>query len=771
VTGGSVGTLWAAIQQMAARQWAGLEHSLPYWGLGATLCIAVGLNQTALGSHSNRLRRAVLGAAMLGALAYGLSLRWISDDAFISFRYANNLIHGHGLVFNPGERVEGYTNFLWTLLMAAGLALGVDPTWTATVLGLGSLLLLPLLTERIVARLRPRSDAAPLPFAALAVGASYCLASYGTSGLETMFATALVSFALERAMAGAVASAGTAAVLATLAHPDHGLLYAGLGAALLVARRPWRQLVAYAAPFLLLFVPYFLWRYDYYCDLVPNTFHTKSGELAYFSQGWVYLLSFFVGSGLWAVSTSLTVGVAEARDRVFRGYLVLGVLPYLVYVAKIGGDFMYGRLLCVVLPPLFVLAELAVLAWLAGGRRARAGFGIVALALTGAPPAVLGERGSDWHISDEGRFYRLASLSPLQIESYYFQVAQDMRRHLTRLPVDPWLAFDCVGMTGYLSGLPLVDRWGLTDAHVAHQRLVGRGRPGHEKRAHPGYLLSRGVHFSDVPVFPAELSRWTEAQIGKTRFFVVQHDPAVMLPLGRRQAVRLPSPVRELDRLTRAPLDSARPAQRACEAWVLDEVYVQRWGSIEQRRRLYAAMLLQSEGVARADVERVGFDGLHSHVVDAASALHFDPSAGELHAAAGQPAAALLTRGGVGIQSEVFGHSDWFVNSFATPAGDGLVTTLRSRPFELRGDVLELKVGGGRDPQQLRVELRIDGQVRFSATGCQAEQLGRRLWFIEPYRGRQAVLEIHDGNPGPWGHLLVDEVRQWLPRRATPAIP
>lgn len=761
---GSARGLWVTIAQMAARQLADLQSSLPYWGLAATLGIALGLTAGAVGSRAGQVRRALLLGSMLAAVAHAYSLRWISDDAFISFRYADNLLRGHGLVFNPGERVEGYTNFLWTMLMAAGLAVGVEPTWTATLLGLGSLLALPLLTERVVARLRP-DQAGPVPFAALAVGASYLLASYGTSGLETMFATALVIFALERAMAGSAWAAGTAGVLATLAHPDHGLLYAGLGAALLFARRPWKQLVHYAAPFVLLFVPYFLWRYQYYGDVVPNTFHTKSGELSYFSQGAVYIWAFVIGSGVWALTWSVATGVAAAHDRVFRGFLLLAIIPYVIYVAKIGGDFMYGRLLCVVLPPLFVLGERAVDAALAAGRRGRAAVGVVALALTGAPTAVLGARHSDWHISDEGRFYRLTSLSPLDIDSYYFRVGEDMRRYLTRLPVDPWIAFDCVGMTGYISRLPIVDRWGLTDAHVARQRIGGRGRPGHEKRAHPAYLLSRGVNFSDVPVFPLELSHWTEALIGQTRFFVVQHDPAIMALLGRRPAVRLPSPARELERLTRSKQRPDPAPQRACEAWVLDEVYVQRWGTPEQRRQLYAEMLLQSDGVSAAEVAAVAFEGVTSHVVDASTALHFEPSAAELRDVTARTRVP-LARDAVGLQGEIYGHSGWFVNTFAPDAGDALVTTLRSRPFELRGDVLELKLGGGRDPQRLRVDLRIDGQVRFSATGCQAEMLGRRLWFIKPYRGKQAVLEIHDRQPGQWGHLLLDEVQQWLPRSA-----
>src|SRR5262245_42468042 len=45
------------------------------------------------------------------------------DDAYISFRYARNLAHGLGLVYNEGERIEGYTNFLWTVLLAGGIKL------------------------------------------------------------------------------------------------------------------------------------------------------------------------------------------------------------------------------------------------------------------------------------------------------------------------------------------------------------------------------------------------------------------------------------------------------------------------------------------------------------------------------------------------------------------------------------------------------------------------------------------------------------------------
>ena len=69
----------------------------------------------------------------LALLAWLAAEAWfLCDDAFISFRYVRNLIEGHGLVFNPGERVEGYTNFLWVLELAALWgALGLRPEHAA----------------------------------------------------------------------------------------------------------------------------------------------------------------------------------------------------------------------------------------------------------------------------------------------------------------------------------------------------------------------------------------------------------------------------------------------------------------------------------------------------------------------------------------------------------------------------------------------------------------------------------------------------------------
>lgn len=77
---------------------------------------------------------------LLGLLTLAWWNRFIQDDAFISFRYAEHLATGQGLVWFPGDRIEGYTNFLWTLLMAIPMLLGWEPILFAQLLGMSALL-------------------------------------------------------------------------------------------------------------------------------------------------------------------------------------------------------------------------------------------------------------------------------------------------------------------------------------------------------------------------------------------------------------------------------------------------------------------------------------------------------------------------------------------------------------------------------------------------------------------------------------------------------
>ena len=80
----------------------------------ATALLLCGLIGMAGGSYS-------VGIEQLSTVYEGRRYYCLNDDAMISMRFADNLAAGHGLVWNPGEYVQGYTNLGWTLWMALSL--------------------------------------------------------------------------------------------------------------------------------------------------------------------------------------------------------------------------------------------------------------------------------------------------------------------------------------------------------------------------------------------------------------------------------------------------------------------------------------------------------------------------------------------------------------------------------------------------------------------------------------------------------------------------
>ncbi len=117
------------------------------------------------------------------------------DDAYISFRYAENLVDGHGLVYNVGERVEGFTNLLWTLVLAAAYAAGGSTLLASKVLGVlgatGAIVLAFAFATRMYREdsLAQNIDASrafpPLCLSTWALATSSAFLSHSVIGLET----------------------------------------------------------------------------------------------------------------------------------------------------------------------------------------------------------------------------------------------------------------------------------------------------------------------------------------------------------------------------------------------------------------------------------------------------------------------------------------------------------------------------------------------------------------------------------------------------------
>ncbi|MCX7999196.1 MAG: hypothetical protein N3A69_09650, partial [Leptospiraceae bacterium] len=124
------------------------------------------------------------------SLARAISFRWVCDDAFISFRYAKNLMDGLGLVFNTGEFVEGYTNFLWTIGISLGMLFRIDPLRWVQFWGLvffvSSIFLLYILSIRLSEEISENTKYF-FPLAAFSFALQTHAQIYATGGLETSF--------------------------------------------------------------------------------------------------------------------------------------------------------------------------------------------------------------------------------------------------------------------------------------------------------------------------------------------------------------------------------------------------------------------------------------------------------------------------------------------------------------------------------------------------------------------------------------------------------
>lgn len=503
-------------------------------------------------------------------LAHAAVYWFLTDDAFISFRYARNLAQGHGLVFNPGqEPVEGYTNFLWVLLLALFDLAGLPPERVANLLSLLATAGLWWLVARASWRGGLERPAWIVLFPPLALAATRSVAVWSTSGLETrFFELFVVAGALrlvwevrseERGVPVAIPWAAVLFALATLTRPD-GLLIGGcgLGAALAWLRLQGRLRPAYlGGAVCALGAPvgaHYLFRFLYYHAWLPNTYYAKvSGT--WWGMGGSYLAMFALEYGvvLW-IPFLVAAVVLHWRAGSLPVPLIFGavVLPHALYIASIGGDHFEFRPLDLYFPLAFLLVADGAFC---RASRARSGpvvagaLAVVLAALVDIPlrshlefpdvyhpgfPAseVTRREGAEFLDPSRSILFRWPVLRTVarahrdllrDASSHFVGLRQEEHRLFlatvreeadglvdleTRgvLPHDLHVALDCVGIVPYRTGFRTLDRLGLTDARVARSEpATGVRVMAHEKQATLEYALERGVDLWSVQ--PAHLLR------------------------------------------------------------------------------------------------------------------------------------------------------------------------------------------------------------------------------------------------------------------------
>jgi arabinofuranosyltransferase len=468
-----------------------------------------GASVSGLNRFLNRYQWPVFCGVVVLAVFLAWLRRFVCDDAFISFNYARSLIEGNGLTWF-GNRVEGYSNFLWVLWSALGIRLGIEPVLWSWLSGIACFVVTLYATWRIGLKLF--SEPAPALLGVLFLCTNYTVSSFATSGLETMLQTALLSLGVlslvriaEDERLRHLLSLSVVSGLAVLTRMDSFLPVAVIGTwavfRLVRQRAGVWQYAALVLPGLCLVLPWLVWKQLYYGSILPNSLLVKVGlEPAAFRVGLDYLVRFFNWYLIWPV---LVLGIAALvwrRRRVVPGLwlLVTMTLVWYGYVVLVGGDFIEFRFLVPVTPALFLLT--AFLVWYGLGsvlKRNRLALPALSLAILFAASVVHAHRFR--HTTQDLTMDSVSTLAGF----YDINPGHDWCCIGRKLGSDlkgtgAVLALGAVGSIPFYSRLQTVDMLGLNERGAGRlfpARAYVRPRPGHRLRAGLDYLRQRGVNF------------------------------------------------------------------------------------------------------------------------------------------------------------------------------------------------------------------------------------------------------------------------------------
>jgi hypothetical protein len=428
---------------------------------------------------------------------------FFSDDAFVSLRYADRLLHGEGLTWTDGARVEGYSNLLWVLGCASLGALGLDLVLAARLLGACCTAAALWLLARA---LRPID----LRTATLAAGAPLLVATAGTTlawtlgGLEGPMMLLWLAWgfgALARHLAASpepqrwsartLLACSAPFALGCWTRPDGPLWAAGAGlglgiaalrGGLLPAARPvaWFALLPIAA-----LAAQVAFRLAYYGEWVPNTTWVKAPFDPGSADGVHYVLNaLWWQQGLaWPALLGLGALAAGRGTRHVAWTLALPLLLWFAYLVWIGGDHFPGhRLLHGALAPMALLAGAGCRCFAASWRATLScaagalAFAALGLWLSRTDPRSSEIRGETWEWSGKVVGAALARAFPGE---------------------RPLLAVDAAGAVPFYSRLPALDMLGLCDRTVArtpYREWLHDVRARGEVQLPPGHLRGNGAY-------------------------------------------------------------------------------------------------------------------------------------------------------------------------------------------------------------------------------------------------------------------------------------
>ncbi len=470
--------------------------------------------------------RALAGSGSFLAVASFLFAVWhfrsyLIDDTFISLRYARNLADGHGLVFNPGEYVEGYTNLSFVLLSALCYRLGVDPVSALRLLSLASALVVVRCVQRLESAGPKAATMAPYLLVAGPAFAYWSVAVFETMLFVGLFTTALLQIWREGQRDAGHRSSLVWIALA-LTRPEGLYLFTVTSAAFAISDYISRRQLAttirrHATNGLIVagaIAPHFLWRYWYYGSWAPNTYYAKvTGGYEQLWTGirglgqWAAAYPFHALASLCLAAVLTPIGRRMVREHPYTLAIALIAAADTAYVTLIGGDFMpYFRFFQHVVP-----LSCLLLSWT-----------IATIARHGAEPTSVSLRTSATAAvviaitiaTSLASTQRVSAFVSHRTTTNGIRVGKALA---ARSPPDTLIAVNTAGVVPFFSGLPSIDMLGLTDAAIARRPtyIVSTGWAGHRK-GWGDYVLRRRP----------EIIMWYNTAGAREPFYLGDHELA-----------------------------------------------------------------------------------------------------------------------------------------------------------------------------------------------------------------------------------------------------
>ena len=462
----------------------------------------------------------VFSIIILIFIAHSIFLSVITDDSFIGFHYAKNFVNGSGLVWNIGEKpIEGYTNFLWVMLCSVGLLLNLELTTFSQFLGILSSVITLIYVYKIGKNILGfKTEIALIPCFMLAVSGPF--ATWATSGMETNLFTLFIvgSFYYElnfwlNNKRKSLILLFLFLLLATLTRPEGLGFFLILFVFHLIKTREGKTLSLFKPSilaalifFIIPFVVYFVWRFTYFGNLLPNTYYAKTGgSIFQWLRGFAYIIYFCIHFLLPAVPLlSILIWISidklktksiikEIRLKINGGirYYALSIilsscLLYSVYIIYVGGDYMaMYRFFVPILPLIYLLLTDGYNILLTNTSNfKRRNFASILLiifilgTIVQSTPAdtLIFEKSIRQHGQYHGVLFERWHSNRLTVIGKFFNNYKKSS--------DESIATDAIGAISYYSGLKVDDYHGLVDPYIAHlePKNLGKGFPGHEKK-------------------------------------------------------------------------------------------------------------------------------------------------------------------------------------------------------------------------------------------------------------------------------------------------